>query len=83
MRDWSREPHIRLGDPCYDCGRPMTPASRTWSRYTVPPGYRKHAGHGLCSPCLHRRRDTGTLDLDLIAEAGRGTIADPERTPAS
>lgn len=52
---WAREPHIRFGDPCYDCGRPMTPASREWSRHTIPAGMVKHAGNALCGTCRNRR----------------------------
>lgn len=51
---WARTPHIRFGDPCYACGVPMTPASRRWSAWTVPPGMRKHGGKGLCSTCKNR-----------------------------
>ena len=25
---WAREPHIRFGDPCYDCAVSLTPACR-------------------------------------------------------
>lgn len=57
---------IRMGDPCHDCGIPMTPASRVWSAFTIPSGYRKHAGRGLCGRCIQRRRASGTLDQDLI-----------------
>jgi hypothetical protein len=53
---WATEPHIRFGDPCYDCATPMTPASRWWSALTIPEGMRKHAGDGLCSSCANRRR---------------------------
>lgn len=48
---WASEPHIRFGDPCFACGTPMTPASRRWSKFTIPDGYRKHAGNALCSSC--------------------------------
>lgn len=52
---WAREPHIRFGDPCFDCGTPMTPASRRWSAFTIPKGYRKHAGNALCGSCRNKR----------------------------
>lgn len=65
---WATQPHIRFGDPCYDCGRPMTPASREWSRDTIPPGHVKHAGHALCSTCRQRRAATGTLEEALSKE---------------
>ena len=48
---WATEPHIRFGDPCFACGTPMTPASRRWSKFTIPDGYRKHGGNALCSSC--------------------------------
>lgn len=62
---WAAEPHIRLGDPCHDCGCTLAPASRCWSSWTLPPGVRKHDGHGLCSSCAGRRRRAGTMHLDL------------------
>jgi hypothetical protein len=55
---WVREPHIRFGDPCHDRGVPLTPASRCWSAWSIPPGYRKHDGLGLCAPCRRARRST-------------------------
>lgn len=56
---WKSEPHVRFGDPCHDCGCPLAPASRCWAVETLPPGVRKHAGHGLCGRCSHRRdKDT-------------------------
>lgn len=56
---WKTRPHIRLGDPCYRCGIPLTPASRWYCKITIPAGYRKHAGLGLCGPCAkaYRRGD--------------------------
>ena len=53
---WATEPHIRVGDPCHDCGTPMVPASRRWSAFTIPPGHRKHDGNALCRSCASRRR---------------------------
>lgn len=66
---WATEPHIRFGDPCHDCARPMAPASRSWSRWTLPAGVLKHAGRGLCGTCRRRRRAAGTLDLDVVEAA--------------
>lgn len=70
MRDWSQTPHIRMSDPCHDCGTPMTPACRHWTAWTIPTGHRKHAGRGLCGLCIRRRRDAGTLDRDLVTAGG-------------
>ena len=70
MRDWTRTPHIRMGDPCHDCAAPLTPASRCWTPWTIPTGHRRHAGRGLCSACLSRRRRAGTLDADLVTVGG-------------
>lgn len=54
-RMWAKVPHIRFGDPCHDCGTTLAPASRRWSKDTLPPGVRKHAGNGLCGPCTKVR----------------------------
>lgn len=59
---WAHEPHIRVGDPCHDCGTPLVPASRRWWSWTIPPGHSKHAGLGLCGSCAGRRRRSGPLD---------------------
>lgn len=56
---WKHKPHIRFGDPCFDCGVPLAPASRRWCAETVPPGVKVHGGHGLCSSC-NKKRDVAT-----------------------
>lgn len=53
---WRHEPHIRLGDPCFHCGIPLTPASRWYCALTIPAGFRKHAGLGLCGVCAKAYR---------------------------
>ena len=53
---WRHNPHIRMGDPCHDCGVPMVPASRYYGAITIPDGYKKHRGNGLCGACTYHRR---------------------------
>lgn len=65
---WSREPHICVGDPCYHCGTPMVPASRTWPAAMVPAGHRRHGSHGLCDLC-YSRRDRDPAVAALIDQA--------------
>lgn len=49
---WRTEPHVRMGDPCFLCGIPMTPGSREYEGgHLVPEGHRMHGGHGLCRRC--------------------------------
>lgn len=63
---WAREPHIRVGDPCFNCGTPLVPASRRWFAWSIPPGYRKHAGLGLCGSCAHKFRAAGLNHADKV-----------------
>lgn len=63
-RFWASRPHIRVGDPCFHCGTPMTPASRPfWT--ARPAGHRIHGSHGLCRLCYTRLRAGRLEGLDL------------------
>ena len=59
---------VRVGDPCFLCGTPMVPASRTWPAALVPDGYRIHGSHGLCRSC-YQRRHTDPEITELVAQA--------------
>lgn len=63
---WAKAPHIRSGDPCYLCGAPMVPASR--SQGEPPPGWARHGSHGLCRRC-YRRKDHDPQVASLVEQA--------------
>ena len=65
---WLHEAHVRVGDPCFLCGTPMVPASRTWPAALVPAGYRIHGSHGLCRSCYNRRHSDPEI-AELVAQA--------------
>lgn len=65
---WQREPHVRVGDPCYLCGTPMVPASRTWPAAVIPPGHRIHGSYGLCRRC-YQQRHTSPEVAALVRQA--------------
>lgn len=65
---WRHEAHVRVGDPCFLCGIPMVPASRTWPAALIPEGHRIHGSHGLCRSCYNRRHSDPTV-ADLVAQA--------------
>lgn len=76
---WAREPHIRVGDPCYLCGIPMVPASRHWPSWARPAEHHVHGSYGLCRPCYQLRlKDQSVAELVAQARAAADT-AHPHR----
>lgn len=65
---WQHEAHVRVGDPCFLCGIPMVPASRTWPAALVPDGYRIHGSYGLCRSCYNQRHSDPAV-AELVAQA--------------
>ena len=65
---WLHEAHVRVGDPCFLCGIPMVPASRTWPAALIPDGYRVHGSYGLCRSCYNRRHSDPAV-AELVAQA--------------